>query len=407
MDDSISSLALRQARRTWPVLLVAAVLGGLVAGALTVRRSQLSATQTVEVARVSEVAGLLQIGTITNVDVRQIAFQMAAEYDLTDLSEQVGMRLTPDTVADTVTLVATGRDEETVLEAMRSISDGLTQRATDPRVVEVDQAIATNDQVLSQIRANIEGLEAAIRLFDQNESGRDVVLINLVQTQTSLLGAETRAEGLSEYRRFLNDSLVRVGPVDIEEAPGVDASTILAGVIAALVLSAGVLFVFVALDRRVRRAIHLTRAAPGSQVVGILPRRPDPDSSQAELFRRSLRRTFEAHGVDQIAVVGASDTDSEQAVMSLIGGDRMGATSVFATSTELPDPAGQTPERTAVVIAAHFGTTPEDRVAAIAADLDAAGYGLVATCLTHVPSRDLDWARRRSQTVATELAHDF
>jgi hypothetical protein len=386
MYDTISSNLIRAARRLWYVVAAFVVLGILFSTLVAGGGGRWTASQNVLVAELSTVASLLQLSGIDDVDVRQVAAVVESAFADGQLDNSVSLITRADSLAGILFVEVNAPTQAAALAALDEVRALATSAVIEPRAKEAERTIATLERTLEDFEQRIEDVDGQLTATDAPT--RDLALINRIALAEKAAAVELRLSAVETYQEALADELVTSTAPELVRA-GVGRTSLLVGVLAGGIVGVLALVGLVLVDRRVRRRLHLERAAPNCSVVAVLPN-DDALSSFSGLVTRSVASLCRGHEIERVVVAGLNDVGAASVVHDLILADEIG--------TELATPVASHEaldvhvlRGACVVLVARSGSTREDQVSTAVATLVGAG-ALVGVALVGVPHHEMGWA---------------
>jgi hypothetical protein len=355
----------------------------LLGGAYATRRQSTTGTAIIQVADVSSAANILDIGVDDSIDVRLVAIRASEDYDTTHSS--IAVSASPDAVANVIIAVGSGSNEAAIRSALSDFEQSVTQRAIEPRLQEVNAAVAAQEATLAGFNEDLEAIDQQIAELTRNDPARDFLIVSRVQLQGDARDLEASLDSLEQYENFLETGLVSTIGLTIQE-PGSVIANVLVGILIMAILLIVIGYIVVILDNKVRRRLQLERIAPGVPVLGVLPNRIDTALPEVGTTRQSLEYFAREANVDGLAIIELSRPSDRDLVAELHARSDSGS--------ELARDRSDQPLaiHAAYVLVARWGQTTEDQIASTVASLEASAPGRVGVILVGVPRRDLDWA---------------
>jgi hypothetical protein len=389
MYDTMSSNLLRLARRRWYVPAGTVIVGILIAlGATSVDR-RWTGDERVLFQPASSAAGLLGIQGVTNVDTRQVAILVIDAFEQTPLSDEVRISAIADTVGNLIHVAARGPNESRVSEALAFANETVHSAIVLPLLEQVDAAMATQKASIAEYEKRLEDLDSQLEVLEADATGRELVLVDRLNLSAQTTDAQQRLSTLDAYRSFVSDRLVTITDAEPQRSSA-SRSAVMVGVVGGAVTGFLILLTIVLTDRRVRRRIHLERAAPFCPVVGVLPATGAQPAELGTILTRTVSGIARVHGLRTLCVVGLGDPSSEQRIIELIKLDADDLQIIAGAGSYTSLSASQLAD-SLVILVARWGITREDDVASAATALADSGVS-VATALVEVPRQDLSWA---------------
>lgn len=388
--DSITAGALRMARRHWYVVVAAAALGVAAGLLLTSQGNTWTAEASVRI-RFDSVKSQSPTKDTDRSTVDPLSIARRADDskgDVVSLPSGVGVDITGDTIAGSITIEATGPTEQAVSQAADSVAV-LTSELI------IDEATALTETKVAGLEQHVAGSTERLRVADERLAARqaagespgptDPVVLERIAAADALATASSELEQARSELGALAEGTVAMSETTASES---DSSLLLPAALGTLGAAAAfaVLLVIQALDGRIRRRIQLERSAPRAKVLGVLPK--TPSDGQLALLRHVVEKFVAESGLQRLLVSRLRGTVDEEIARAL--GEEVGCPVESVEPTAVLGELG-TPGL-GVVFAVPFGRVPDDLVQSTVSDAFAAGTTAVALILTDVPSADRAWA---------------
>ncbi|MGB0112660.1 MAG: hypothetical protein WBP59_05525 [Ilumatobacteraceae bacterium] len=381
MYDSITSHLTRLARRSWLIVVIALVIGGVLGGLYANRRQSWTGTSTIQVADVSTTASLLGLGGDQGLGVttsmRPLAIRSAEDFDSTATDTVVVA--TPDEAASVIVATATGPDAASVEAALADFEAIVERRATDPRLEETDAALRANATTLELFRSDLQALDEQLLALAPDDPARASIAESRIELQSDIRALESSGQSLLEYRALLESNLVATIGTTID-GPGSIITSVIVGIVAMGILLTIVGAGLVITDQKVRRRLQLERIVPGVPILGVLGATTQDGEAEREAAR-SIERF--SGGSDSVALAALTGSDSASTIASM-------QPLTTCTLRHLGDE--QISDDAPFLVIASWGQSTENELAARVAALETVGDGRVGILIVGVPARDLDWA---------------
>ncbi|CAN5607323.1 hypothetical protein BH24ACT5_BH24ACT5_20280 [soil metagenome] len=386
--DSLTSNLVRLVRRRWYVFVAAAVLGALAAAQLN-STSNFVAEQTVLIGSLEDAGAILDAGVVPEVNVNRLASQASSDFDQSDLSTSVNASFAADLTARTIKITATAGSEDDANAALLTLNARFVEIVTQPLIAQFDTAIATSDDTLGTLRQTLQ--DATDDLADAGGDPTTVALLVAAQSDArdEIARAQERKGVLEALRSYVADGLVVSGSSSTT-SPTTGVRAYAAGAMLGLVLATLAAVAWVLADRRVRRAVHLQRAAPFTPVLGFVARSDGPPELDDALVA-GVRHFVAQHHVEHVVVLGVG----RRARAQPLGTALAEAVNIPVETSELP--SAQTISdrsddlRVGYIGVVQWGTTTEDQVSTAVGDAQRAGDVPMALILDGIPRRERDW----------------
>lgn len=385
--DSITSGALRMARRHWYLIVVAAVVG-LLAGFALRGPSTWTADADVRILFESVAPNPVEDPDRVLVDPNSVALRVQEASDEMSMPDDSGFSVVGDSAAGSLQFTATGPTEEAAMAAL----DSATSYTEALVVRELGSNTRTTITALETLK---EGDEARLEAADQRLSELAAAGVSPGPSDPAVLERTAAADALaatnSELQQArsrldaLADTSVGVSAADVEQDPSTPLIPFALAVLGAGAAFA-VLLVVQAVDGRIRRRIHLERSAPRGRVVGVLANKPT--EGDLAVLGRAASHFVTTNSLDRLLVVSMGAPVPDNAVEAVANSCDCAVESVSLSGAqrELGAP------RVGLLLCVAFGRVTEDQLrSAVAASLTA-GNDAVAVALTGVPARDRPWA---------------
>lgn len=383
--DSITSGALRMARRRWYLIVLGAIVGLAAGIAIQALSPAVTGTQTVRFAPIPDEGRTENDSTRSNqTDAAILAKRLDVAVENLELPD--GTEVTALGDADTAILraTATGPDTQSVQSALAEA----TALAGELAVAEAAATYVSDIEVLERSleAARARSAETEQALTEGRAQQLDPSTLNLLvseQIESAGRQAELELELATAQARLqlIESTLVDIDDPVISSSGMSPVQPAIFAVLGALV-AFGCMVVLQALDGRIRRRLQIERDAPSVAVLGTLARQASP-AARAE-FAKSAQRHFERRGLTRILLVPLADGPTRQ-VEELID-----LPSVTTTEPALAEGYGS-PE-VGLLYIAPFGKATLDQLRADASAALAGGVPEVLVVLVDVPAADLAWA---------------
>jgi hypothetical protein len=386
--DSITSGALRMARRHWYVVVLCGLIG-LLAGLTLASSSTWDGEATVRILFSSTSSpGEEPEENTSKVEPVSVAMRAQEQFEETELADRSSVDFTGDNTAGSVTVAVSADSESEAAEAL----DSTTSLANDIAVNELSSAVTARIGGLELLQAaNQERLAAAdervaaLQASGENPAPSDPALLERASAADALASTEAELALANSELDALSAGVVTTGTASVSPS---ESSPLVPLAIAILAAGLGFLALLLvqAFDGRIRRRIQIERSSPRLLVVGILPKKQK--SGELSVLGRATSRFVADEAVDRLLVVplkGRIDPDCIDAIKASVecGVETMDLT---AARTEVgADGLG-------VLFVVPFGSVPQDVLQSAVAEAATAGTDSAAAMITDVPKADLAWA---------------
>ncbi len=382
--DSIVSIALRLLRRYWTVAASIVALITIATLLLASRPSALSAERTLFINDITAVSERAEAPTEV-LDPRGVAIRLNAQPDFVEpvpgtLAVAVG-----DGTALSVAISVTGPDAASITEAMDVAVMIASDEIRNPVIAQLELVVGSEQEALEALRGQVAELNATLPSLAGTEQQAAILTRSTLSEEITLRSASLST--LEAFAQTAESRLVEVGDLTSEE-DRTGPVVLVGGVIAGGVVTAGLFGLFAA-SGRVRRRLHIERAAPGTPVLGVLGGAGKQSDSDRVKGRRLVEQHVQSLDGAQAHWLGLGLTWDQSACKAL-GLDVLEPSNV---PSDLPAGAK-------VLVEVGEGKVSETDVASMRATLEGYGVSHVAWLLTGVPDRDVNWAN-----VASQLAH--
>lgn len=386
--DSITSGALRMARRHWYVLAIGAVAGLLAGLFLGGSGASWTADADVRILFESVAPNPRDNPEGPLVDPNAIALRVEQSTDELDLPDDTGVTVVGDSTAGLVQVTATGPSEEAALAALAATTDSTEQTVITELGADTQTQIAALEATSEAASERLEAADArlaALRDAGVEPGPSDPAVLERTAAADAL--SEARAELQLQRSRLeaLSATAVRTGEATTDE---VDSSFVVPLALAVLGAGAGfaALLLIQALDGRVRRRIHLEGSVPSVPVLGVLTR--SPSDGELSLLGRATDRFVVDNGLQRLLLVplGGDLPAESTARLRDSTGVELESLDLDAARSRMGEPG------TGIVVLVSFGSVTEDSLRAVVAESRTAGTTAIGSVLVGVPARDHAWA---------------
>ncbi len=387
--DSVTSGALRMARRHWYVIALAAALGLVVGLYLTSGKATYRAEGTLQIMLDAVTPNTTPgDGYRPTIDPIALASRVEQSTGDSDIPDSTSFTVTGDSTGGYLTLTAAGDTEASAGEAFNTVATEATTIATDEVTESVRTRVAALEQLSGDAQKRVDQLDA--QLEDLSAKGVTPAASNPVVIQR-MAAADTLASvnlDLAVAQSQLETLSTRLVSVDDPTVSLADSGFIMA--VALLVLGAlvafGVLLVIQAVDGRLRRRIQIERDVPQTMMLGVVARKAQ--SAQLSVLGRTLTRFISEVGVSRVLLVPIRGEVPPELASTLEGSQ-----DIPVETADLETASGDYgDDSVGIVFLVPFGAVPQEELQGAVADARTAGSTKLATVLIRVPAADHAWA---------------
>ncbi len=374
--DSIISIAIRLLRRYW--LIAAAIIALITVLTLLMasRSSGINASQTLFVNQVAGVAERANAPTDV-LDPRGVAIRLNSVPAFVEPVPGTVATAIGDGTARSLEIRVVGPDNQSVNDALNVTTALATDEITGTLIVQLETAVGAERLALDGLREDVGLLDEKIASSSGPEQQAAILSRAALTEELTVRGTDLAS--LEAFAATAADNLVEIGPVNSENS-STGPIVIVGGLIAGSVVAAG-LFGLAAAAGRVRRRLHIERAAPATPVLGAVP----GGKSLSDIDRTLGQRLISEHrtnvDADVIEWVGLG-VEWDASATRQLGDDVVSA----------HDHHSSVSNGAHVLVEVAEGKVTEDQVSALRATLDAYGVSSISWLLSGVPRRDLSWA---------------
>lgn len=388
--DSLVASMWRLVKRRWYVFVVALVFGGVLAH-LTSTSTSYNVEQNVRIGSLADASFLLDAGEgegeVPDVDVLRLAQQAQLDFEQSELDDTVAATYTANSTARTITLRVSGPTEQAADEALIELDGRFTSVANGALLAQIGAGIDNAEATIESLDANADALIEQIGDSDIDQTTLAVLVGELSSVRGETAEARNRQRGLQSLNDYVENSLVIFGSSSADEGSrgltGYAAGVLGAGALGLLAAAGWVLS-----DRRVRRLVHLERAAPGTPVLGFV----DASSADAvdESIKAAARCFVHDHQLDRLVVFGLRGARTVEALGRAIE-IAVDVPVEVSTASSAGVVAAEAGGSVGYVGIARWGSTTEDQVSTAVGDVARAGDAPISIILADIPGRERDW----------------
>lgn len=390
--DSITSGALRMARRHWYVVAVGAVVGLLAGLVLSGSGAAWTANADVRILFGSVAPNPLEDPEGPLVDPNAVALRIEQSMDELDLADQAGVSVLGNSTAGLIQITATAPSEQEALEALEATTNYTTElvvgelgAATATRIVALEATSEAAGARLESADARLEALQAA----GVQPGPSDPAVLERTAAADALSDVNAELQLARSTLETLSSTSVGTGAASTEETTSNQLMPVALAVLGAGAAFA-VLLLLQAVDGRIRRRIHLEHSTPAAPVLGVLTRAPS--TGELALLGRAAARFETDHDLERLLVVTLGGNVAEEAAETL-----REAVSCELDSPDLDQARSEMGvPMLGVIFMVCFGSVTEDTLRAVVSECRTAGTEAVGVVLSEVPRRDHAWAAASS-----------
>lgn len=374
-------------RRRWYIVVAVVLLGALAAGLLS--HTEVASRETLRVTSVADQALALGLKDYPEVPAESAALQAQADLNRSPENGNTGT-IVWDPTARSITISLTGDSVETMEATANRLSTELTERLQQLVEDQIDVAVVDAEaqmQVLDDAAAAAE--TTASELLPSDPTG-SVLLATASDLRSESAKASARRSSLASMKSIVPSLVESTGAAIDTSEPGF--TTYLTGALVAGALSVLGACGWVLADRRVRRRLHLERAAPGVRDLGLVgslaPGRIHIDLAVVASVKSFARDS----DVTALVLFGVPSDDSMVSALA----DALQANVDFRVAAS-GEPAANSihdgsAEAVGYVAVVRWGKTTESQLSAAVADIRSVGGLPLAVILVGVPKRERTWA---------------
>lgn len=387
--DSVTSGALRMARRHWYVVVVAALVG-LVAGVVLTGSTKWSATADVRIIFESVSPGPVENPEQAVVDPNSIALRVEQSDGDIGLADEASVVIEGDSAAGSVTISALAPTEAEAVAALDSTAAFTRDLIVRELGAETQTRVAALENRSEAEAARLSAADerlAQLRAAGQEPGPTDPAVLERNSASDALAATNTELEVERSRLASLEETSVTVSSTAVEAGDTSPVMPVALAVLAA-VAAFGCLLVLQAFDGRIRRRIHVERSSPSASVLGVLPK--GPSEADLSLVARATERFASLNSLDGLTVIDLARGGASDRLADSLGGTQLSCEVASRSFDDARALAGA--DGAGMLLAVPFGSVTEDRLQAAVASFTTAGTAAVGVVLTDVPGRDLAWA---------------
>lgn len=392
--DSVTAALFRLVKRRWYVFAALVALAAVAAGVLA-SNSTYTAEQNIQIGELDDIGAVLG-SAVPDVELLRLAQRAQLDVDSSELPPGIGATFSANSAARAVTIVVTGPSEEAVNESLVALNLRFTELTTEPLLAQIDVGIGLADRQLDALEVSAASSRDQLAAAEGDPTATAVLIAEQSSLRLQIAQTTEHRNALGELRAYVADGLVSSGSSSVT-APAAGVMVYAAGVVAGVVLALIGGLAWVLLDRRIRRVIHLERAAPGVPVLAVVG-----DADAAEPGARLagvVAAVAGPSGPDRVVLFGIGRSGDVSRLAGEIG--RQVAIPVVSTAGVASALASGPIGDAGFVGVVRWGSTTEDQVSTAVGDLARAGARTLGLVLLDVPARDRDWV------ASTAAAHLF
>lgn len=395
--DSVTAALFRLVKRRWYVFAAVVALAAVAAGVLA-SNSTYTAEQNIQIGELDDIGAVLG-SAVPDVELVRLAQRAQLDVDSSELPPGIGATFSANSAARAVTIVVTGPSEEAVNESLVALNLRFTELTTEPLLAQIDVGIGLADRQLDALEESAASSRDQLAAAEGDPTATAVLIAEQSSLRLQIAQTTEHRNALGELRAYVADGLVSSGSSSVT-APAAGVMVYAAGVVAGVVLALIGGLAWVLLDRRIRRVIHLERAAPGVPVLAVVG---DADAAEPGAGVAGLAGVVAAvagpSGPDRVVLFGIGRSGDLSPLAGTIG--RQVAVPVVSTAAVASALASGPIGDAGFVGVVRWGSTTEDQVSTAVGDLARAGARTLGLVLLDVPAHDRDWV------ASTAAAHLF
>jgi len=387
--DSLIAAMWRLVKRRWYVFAAIIALSILASYVLSGSSSH-SVEQSVQIGSIEDAGSLLDAGDVPEVDVLRLSQQAQLDFDQSELNNEVAATYSANTTARTVTVRISGSSQEAVNTALLELNGRFAVIASGPITAQIDAGIGNADSSIASLQAATDDALEQIQIQELDQAALAVLIGEVSALRSDVSDANERRGVLVGLRDYVDDGFLIFGSSSVSESARGKVIYI-AGAIAGITIALLAAAAWVLVDHRVRRVVHLERAAPGTPILGLVSKVRGKVSTSLDSSLRAAARSFVVdHELNSVTVFGISGSSGVDALGGALQED-VDVPVNISTSDSAGSVALDHDEKVGYVAVARWGSTTEEQVSAAVGDIRRAGSAPIGLVLMDTPDRDRDW----------------
>ncbi len=385
--DSLFGNVYRLFRRQWYVAVGVILLGAICARALD--SADVTSTEILHVSSVEDVAKTLDLKDVPGAPAAAVAAQAPGDFKRS--ADFVGLTgsFVWDDIARSLTVTITGGDAPSVTGGASRERNLLVDKIEKPVGDALALAIKDLDSQIKTLTDSAAALDKSAGDLPANDPARTALLSTAGDLRSQAAKATTRQSSLTTLNTFVPSIVTSETPTVTKSAPGI--TTYVAGVMVAGVLLVLAACAWVLADRRIRRRIHLDRAAPGVRNLGLVGTSLDANVGVDSVVVASVKAFARDAHLTSVVLFGVPRGSSPIALLVAALQDAVDFPVVESVGDAAATVRHELSEAIGYIAVVRWGKTSEDQLSSAIADVRSVGGLAVATILVGVPDRDRSW----------------
>lgn len=375
-------------RRRWYI-----VIAMLLLGAVTARVISDTEVSSAEILHVESVADRsLALGLVAFPEAPSATVALQAQADLSAAPDKSGITgtISWDEAARSITISITGSSVDLVAAAAHRIGTEVSERIEKLVADQIAVALADADTQVTQLEDAATAIEKFVDGLAPTDTTRSVLLATAADLRSDGARAAARRTSLGSMQSVVSSLIESNGAIVTTSEPGF--TTYAAGA-----LAAGALLVlgacgWVLADRRIRRRVHLDRAAPGVRDLGLVGTMSPGFNHIDVAVLASVKSFARDAGATTIILFGVPRGSAAVSALA----DALQPNVDFRVEATVEPAAGAVRddlhESVGYVAVVRWGKTTEGQLSAAVADIHSVGGLPLAVLLIGVPGRERSWA---------------
>ena len=386
--DSLFGGVIRLLRRRWYVAAAVLVLGIL--GARAAASTDVVSSEILHVASVEDAAKTLDLKDVPDAAVAAVALQAPENFKRSPEFAGLAATFLWDLQGRSLTITVTGSSVDAVRDGASRLHDVIQSAIQQP--VDAALALAVKDQTsqADQLNAAATAIDQTVQGLAADDPTKSALLSKAADLRADAAKATNRGGSLESLREFVPSLVTAEKPTLVTSSAG--TTTYAAGILAAAALWVLGACGWVVADRRIRRRIHIERAAPGVRSLGLVGPLVSGAPHVDSVVVASLNAFVRDAGINSVVLFAVPNTGQsiellaaalqEQTAFPVAASDQTAAETI---RLDLSESVGY-------VAVVRWGKTTEDQLSSSIADVRSVGGLPIATVLIDVPERERDWA---------------
>jgi hypothetical protein len=386
--DSLSGNVVRLLRRHWYVVVAALVFGAL--GARALGSTDVVSTEILHVASVEDAAKTLDLKDVPDAPVNAAALQAPENFKRQPDFAGLAATFHWDEAARSLTITVTGSSADAVRTSAAKLRDMIVNSILQPVDSSLTLAVTDQGNQATQLNTAAAAIDKTVDQLSADDPTRSALLSRATDLRTDAAAAAIRGASLESLRTSLPSLVTAEKPILASSSPGI--TTYVAGILVAGALVVLAACAWVLADRRIRRRIHIERAAPGVRSLGLVGPL-DPAARQVDsVIVASINAFLRESGGTSVVFFGVPTADPSISVLAEVLQEHVKLPLVVSNQSAAQTVRQDPSESIAYVAVVRWGKTTEDQLSSAIADVRSVGGLAIATILTGVPDRERSWA---------------